>query len=288
MAYMHIENLYKNQTIMMFRQCFALEKIHGTSAHIRFTPGEPMLHFFNGGVPYIQFRDIFDPLLLDKFNAIQDEGLPVTIYGEAYGGKCQGMKETYGEKLRFTAFEVNRGGKWLSVPRAEAFVKSLGLDFVPYNQIPTNIDRINEERDRDSLVAVKPGCIREGVVLRPIQEFTLNNGARVICKHKRAEFSERASKRDTDPDPERQVVLDKAEAIAEEWVTPMRLRHVLDKLTGAHDLSNTPQVISAMQEDILREGKDEVLDCRDVHKAIGRATAKLYKKYVETIPNVQG
>ena len=34
MGYAHIDNLYKEQTILMFRECYALEKIHGTSAHI--------------------------------------------------------------------------------------------------------------------------------------------------------------------------------------------------------------------------------------------------------------
>lgn len=34
MAYMHIENLYANQTILESKECYAMEKIHGTSAHI--------------------------------------------------------------------------------------------------------------------------------------------------------------------------------------------------------------------------------------------------------------
>jgi len=29
MGYAHIENLYKNQEILMFKRCFAMEKIHG-------------------------------------------------------------------------------------------------------------------------------------------------------------------------------------------------------------------------------------------------------------------
>jgi intein/homing endonuclease len=29
MGYQHIENLYKNQTIFLFKECYALEKIHG-------------------------------------------------------------------------------------------------------------------------------------------------------------------------------------------------------------------------------------------------------------------
>ncbi len=34
MGYMHIDNLYKNQEILMLKECYAMEKIHGSSAHI--------------------------------------------------------------------------------------------------------------------------------------------------------------------------------------------------------------------------------------------------------------
>lgn len=39
MSYMHIDNLYKSQTLLMFRECYALEKIHGTSAHVMWKDG---------------------------------------------------------------------------------------------------------------------------------------------------------------------------------------------------------------------------------------------------------
>jgi hypothetical protein len=34
MGYAHINNLYKDQEILIFKHVWALEKIHGTSAHI--------------------------------------------------------------------------------------------------------------------------------------------------------------------------------------------------------------------------------------------------------------
>jgi hypothetical protein len=30
MGYLHIDNLYKSQDILLFKRCYALEKIHGT------------------------------------------------------------------------------------------------------------------------------------------------------------------------------------------------------------------------------------------------------------------
>ena len=44
MGYRHIENLYKSQTILQFRECWALEKIHGTSAHVRWSDGKVWFH----------------------------------------------------------------------------------------------------------------------------------------------------------------------------------------------------------------------------------------------------
>lgn len=34
MGYMHIDNLYKDARVLSFKHVYALEKIHGTSAHI--------------------------------------------------------------------------------------------------------------------------------------------------------------------------------------------------------------------------------------------------------------
>ena len=47
MGYLHIDNLYKAQDILNFKTCYALEKIHGTSAHLKWDNGE--LTFFSGG-----------------------------------------------------------------------------------------------------------------------------------------------------------------------------------------------------------------------------------------------
>ena len=97
------------------------------------------------------------------------------VYGEAYGGKMQGMSHTYGKELKFIAFEVKTPTSWFDVPQAEHFANLLGLEFVPYTKIPCTLEAIDAERDRDSEIAVRngmgPGHIREGIVLRPLFEF---------------------------------------------------------------------------------------------------------------------
>jgi hypothetical protein len=58
MGYLHIENLYKNQDILFFKRCYALEKIHGTSAHISLNSGN--LNFSSGGEKHDNFVKLFD------------------------------------------------------------------------------------------------------------------------------------------------------------------------------------------------------------------------------------
>ena len=63
MSYMHISNLYRERDILLFKECYAMEKIHGTSAHISFTPslkpGTEQLNFFSGGEKHENFIKLF-------------------------------------------------------------------------------------------------------------------------------------------------------------------------------------------------------------------------------------
>lgn len=282
MGYMHIENLYKQQDILLFRECYALEKIHGTSAHISWKDGN--VKFFSGGAKNEEFVKLFDvETLRARFIEMGKE--EVVLFGEAYGGKMQGMSHTYGKQLRFIVFDVKIDEYWLKVPSAEAVAHSFGLEFVHYNKVSTDLSSLDAERDAPSMQAYRNGIIedkmREGVVLRPLEEFRRNDGSRIICKHKRPEFSERKSTPSIDP--ARREILEKADAIAEEWVTEMRLTHVLDKLGNPTDLSMIPKVIEAMIEDVTREAAGEILDSKDARKAISSLCVKLFKKRVCTI-----
>lgn len=138
MGYMHIDNLYKDQRILMFRECFALEKIHGTSAHVAWRDNS--VHFSSGGEKHERFVKLFDePKLRELFAALGHDG--VIVYGEAYGGSQQGQKWRYGESLRFVAFEVEIGGVFLAVPQAHNVVTKLGLEFVHYVKVSTDLLR---------------------------------------------------------------------------------------------------------------------------------------------------
>ena len=283
MSYQHIKNLYRPeaQRILAFRQVYAMEKIHRTSAHVAWRTGQgARLVYFAGGASHETFVRLFDAdALTAAFVALGHDS--VTVYGEAYGGKLMGMSKTYGPAMRFVAFEVKIGETWLDVPNAADVAGNLGLDFVPWRLVDATVAALDAERDRESEQAVKNGMgrshVREGIVIRAPFECVDGRGNRLVAKHKRAEFAERRT--NPDVDPTQREIMDNAEAIAFEWVTAERLRHVLDAL-GITDLDprRTGDVIKGMVEDVCREASGEIADNKAVRKAIGGAAAKLYRE----------
>lgn len=313
MGYLKIPNLYKDSRIfdLNMSEVYALEKIHGTSAHIRYKKfgGESLnpikngtLSFFSGGEKYEEFVSLFDEKYLqERFDSFQQE--EITVYGEAYGGKQQGMRGTYGDDLKFVVFDAKINGVWLSVVHAHILATYLKLEFVHYTRIPCTLEAINAERDADSVQALRNGMgagkMREGVVLRPIEECVDDAGDRIITKHKRDEFRETFEKRSIRleremRDPERYKKLSAANAIAKEWVTPRRLHHVLDQaqavlnnIKGLSDERNLDSgdiagIIDLMIADIEAEGQEEIVESQEARKAIGRATALLFKKWLSS------
>jgi hypothetical protein len=286
MGYMHIDNLYKNQTILMFKECYAMEKIHGTSAHIGIRKDNDVVQvkIFSGGENYANFTKLFDcEFLKQKFAELNLNN--IIIFGEAYGGKQQGMKDTYGDKLKFVAFEVMIGEKWLGVTQAEVFCKEFNIEFVHYDIVKTDIEILDVLASAPSVQAKRNGILedklREGIILRPLIEVTKNNGDRIIAKHKNEKFKEREHQPKVKED--NLVVLTEIDAIVDEWVTEMRLSHILGK-RETYNIENTGEILSEMVEDILREAKNEILiseNNKGLISAIKRRTAQLFKERIK-------
>lgn len=283
MGYLHIDNLYKNQGVLLFKECYALEKIHGTSAHIGWKFEEKKVYYFTGE-NHQNLVSLFDEeFLIKKFEEIfPDQN--VVIFGEHYGGKCQGMSNTYGKEQKFVGFDVKVGFMWLNVPNAEDVCKNFNIEFVHYDKIPTDIDTLDKYRDMPSVQAERNGCgsdkKREGIVLRPLVEMRLNNNERVISKYKIEKYSETKTKREITP--EQLKVLEDANEIAEEWVTNMRLEHVLQKFPSDVNMESMGDIIKTMISDVYREGRDEIIESKPVEKAIGKKTVKLFRAKLES------
>lgn len=281
MGYRHIDNLYKKQLVLIFKELYALEKINGTSANIKWKDGN--ITFNSGGASHNNFLTIFDEIeLKKKFEELGHQD--VKIYGEAYGGSVQKKSDVYGPDLKFIVFEIKINEIILNVPDAHDVANKLDLEFVDYKIIPATLEAIDAERDRESIQAIRNGMgngkKREGIVLRPLEELRDKNGDVVISKHKTDEERETKEPRKVD-DLDKLKVLKDAEAIAFEWITDRRLDHVLDKIEGVIDITRTGDVVKAMIEDVLREGKGEIVDSKEAQKAIGRVTAKLFTNRIK-------
>lgn len=275
MGYLHVPNLYQDQRILAMRECYALEKVHGTSANVAWRDGH--VWFSSGGENAVRFAAVFDEAALAA--VFRDLGYgAVTVFGEAYGA-TNAQAWRYGDTLRFVAFDVQADGRWLDVPAAETLAKRLGLRFVHYVRVPTDIATLDAERDAPSEEARRNGVDgvqpREGVVLRPVLELTDADGQRIIAKHKRDEERETATPRKV-VDTALQAVLTEATAIAAEWVTVTRLEHVLDKLPQGLGIAGTKDVIAAMVADVVREAKGEIVDSKEARAAIGKRAAVLF------------
>ena len=290
MGYMKIQNLYKDQTVLLFKTVWALEKIHGTSAWITYegNSDQQRLLFHPGGAELEPFKAIFhkDTLLAALRETFGNK--VVKLHGEHYGGKIQKMSQTYGKEHGFALFDVKVGDSWLSFDKVQVIAKSLGLDVVHGVQVPATVKALDEQRDAFSAQAEKNGCgsdkHREGIVIRPLAEFCRNDGARVIVKHKGDAFRETKTKREVNP--ERLLVLEEAREIAEEWVTHMRLLHVLDKLIPADerpDMCHARDAIAAMVKDIELEAVGEIVMSPEARKAIGSRTAQLLKQHIKSL-----
>ncbi|GAG86666.1 unnamed protein product, partial [marine sediment metagenome] len=239
--------------------------------------------FYAGGCKHEDFIKIFDAeKLTEGFSALDYPS--IIIFGEAYGGKCQKMSKTYGPNLKFIAFEVKIGDSWLCVPNADDVTKQLGLEFVHYKLVPIDLDIFDKERDAFSIQAERNGMgkdkLREGIVLRPVVELRQNNGNRIIAKHKGEAFRETRTKRKVG-NPNKLKILSGANKIAEEWVTHMRLSHVLDSFGEEPQIEQTGDIIRAMIEDIERESEGEIVISREAKTAIGRRTAKIFKEKLQ-------
>lgn len=280
MGYMHIENLYRNNAVLATgAEVYAMEKIHGTSTHVSWNPAHG-LRFSAGGGKHETFVAMFDA---DKLKSTMGD-MPVVVYGEYYGGSMQRMSATYGPVAKFVAFDVKIGDVWLPVPAMAEVCAAMGIEVVDWRRVPATVEAVNAERDRDSVQAIRngmgPGKVREGIVIRPLIESVDKFGNRIMAKHKRPEFSERGTVPEVDP-AKLQVLTD-AKAIADEWVVPMRLEHVLQRFPGeVLTVKDTRRVIDAMIEDVRRESSGEVVWSSEVGAAIARKCAALFSASIK-------
>lgn len=311
MGYMHIISLYKYPDFFdLFKEIYAMEKIHGTSSWIIFETGsnlEPRYHA--GGEKPETFKQLFDHAFIkDELMKIANENkwTKIKIHGECYGGKQQAMHQTYGDKLKFIVFDVfvqdantsqdanaaqdANASHFLDIPYAEKIATILKLEFVDYARGPNTPEWIEQQSNLQSVQAIRnnmgPNKPREGIVVRPINETIDKNGNRIIAKHKNADFWEIKTRR---PLGERLKVLEDTLEIIDEWVTFERFKHVTDRVLQKKEdklikITDIKTFIDLMVEDVKRESEGEIVWSDLVNKGIRKKTGIMFR---EAYPNLQ-
>lgn len=150
-----------------------LEKIRGVPARLSVFPDR--IIYDPGELDYETFVNIFPLPQLRKL--VQHRAVcaeDYTIYGVCYG-EIRNMAPIYGSKLGFIVHDVffESSGKYLNVPEASRFVRSLGLDFVAWEAVPAKMDDLEKLQCLNSHLGGSRGMGDhpvQGIVIRPMEE----------------------------------------------------------------------------------------------------------------------
>ena len=284
MGFIHIPNLYKDKTILeLFKQCYWSEKIEGSTASISWDYMNKTTKLDSGPTTGTVFLRTLPEDIGERI-AKMFPASNVELIGEIYGTKNYLPKKSakYGVELGWVMFKAIVNDCWTSMDDSYDIATKLGLEFVPFGIVEAEIGILDKLRDEPSLFAqIKglEGVQREGIVIEPIIPLRMNTGDIVIAKHKGKEESETATVREVSND--KLKVLADAQAIADEWVTPNRLEHVMSKVPNSHINGSRHLVIQAMADDVYREGTGEIVESREATSAIMKKTAELLRKLNE-------
>lgn len=288
MGYIKIFALYKCPEIFEYEEVCVMEKIHGTSTHIYLK--DNIVHYKSGGEQGKNFEALFDKeYLFEELNLIIKENswVNIKVHGECYGGKQQNMAATYGPDLKFIVFDikVNCGTsseRFLNANDTVVLAERLKLEFVLYRIGKPTPEWLDEEANSHSLQAIRNGMggghPREGIVVKPLIESTFKNGHRAISKHKSNAFWEIKTPR---PLNVKLTLYTNDNEIANDWVTEMRARHVIDKMLHNKEekkltKKDTSLFVDAILQDIIDESEGEIVWTEDIKKAIRRTAGPLF------------
>jgi RNA ligase (TIGR02306 family) len=116
----------------------------------------------------------------------------VVVYGEVYGA-VQNLAYGHGKgDAGFAAFDVLNDGYWMPADVSRALLEAYGVPCVPLvGRMPFDFDRICELAEDPTSV---PGAdhVREGVVVKPLEERYDDSVGRVCLKWVSAGYLERA------------------------------------------------------------------------------------------------
>ncbi len=169
------------------------EKIHGCQSRLAVIEGEWMagsrtLRRKRPEDDAFASNTYWFPFTLEPVRALLDrlgqEHRQVILFGEIYGSKIQSLN--YGQigKLGFRAFDLLIDGHYLNWPEFVACCQESGIETVPVvATTPFHLDEVKRSSEGKTLLMQEKPHMREGVVIKPVQERNDPKIGRVVLKY---------------------------------------------------------------------------------------------------------
>ena len=190
-----IEGDFRSETLEYLKDCTFVwtSKVDGTNTRVHWDGHKVTL---GGRTDRAQIPTDLVNFLTEKFCTNEAEELfeqkfgetEVTLYGEGYGRKIQGVGSLYiPDGVSFIMFDVMIGGVWLKREDVEDIAMCFGVDVVPIVGEGTIAEAVEYVKTHEKST-LNPNAPLEGIVCRPKVELLDRMGRRVIVKIKRRDF----------------------------------------------------------------------------------------------------
>jgi len=186
LKYTDIENLRNfPQVISEGESVCVTEKIHGTNARVAYIDGERMAGSHNlrrkegNNVYWMPFELDWVQSLL---GSLSESHKHVILFGEIYGAKVQkGFSYDVRDGVGFRIFDIMVDGNYLDFTEMIVLAHRHDAQLVPVLRVmPFSIEEVKSLANGKSTIGDN---IREGVVIRPVQERRDPKIGRVILKY---------------------------------------------------------------------------------------------------------
>jgi hypothetical protein len=272
----------ESHPLFSFRNCVATHKVDGTSSRIMWEPNEEQIYLGSknrkwplesdednqGFAEWVksEARDSLD-LLRDKFSDV-----PITVLGEFFKNDILGRVE-YGDEGRFRVFDVHINEVYLDWMDVVDVADKLNFEPVPYEILHDfDMEDLDKRREGEDPLALDDADeerkIKEGVVVRPLKEFTYK-GDRVLTKYKSEKFEEvkKGTNKGSGGESKESKFDEEEIKKVDKYITESRIhsavQNLRDKNPGEYqkiDRRVTGDVISEVVQDIREEATDELDD----------------------------
>ncbi len=194
LKYTEIENMRNFPDIFEEGELVVLtEKVHGTNSRVGSIEGE----FMAGSHGLRRKRpedDKFEanlywyPLSLPPVRSLLEnlatQHKQVVLFGEIYGSKIQSLDYGHKGSMGYRAFDLLVDGKYLNWTDFVAICREYGVERVPIvASIPFHLDTIKTHSEGNTLLMDDNPHIREGLVVKPLQERRDPKTGRVVLKY---------------------------------------------------------------------------------------------------------